>query len=275
MNKELSYIDSEWYNRKMNENYDPEKPIIIGLAGKAATGKTSVAETIVPKASFTNERSGVLWDHIFFAMPLYEFYSIRTKIQGSNSQSRKLYAIHEALYDLYGASPLGKIPHYYELISLVDKIYNEPLPNTDTKPRSFLQKVGDYCRSYDEECFAKWGVRKAVKIYNEYVNAISEEEEIKPHCILISDVRFKNEAEAILAKPNSMVIEFTASDSIRRERIFGRDSVYMTDEQMSHRSELEIDTFKDLITESIDSSELTIEEQSMKTIDIIKKRFGI
>lgn len=257
-----------------NRNYDSNEPIIVGLAGKAATGKTSVAHSIVPKAAFTKEQSGLIWDHIFFAMPLYEFYSIRTKIEGVNSKSRKLFAIHDVVYELYGSSPLGKMPEYHDLVNLVNKIYDEQLPDSDIKPRSFLQKAGDYCRYYDEECFAKWGVRKALKIHNEYISSIEEEESVKPHCILISDVRFKNEAEHILSKPNSMVIEYTASDEVRRNRIFNRDSVYMTDEQMSHRSELEIDTFKELITASIDSSQLTIEQQVSATINTIKERFG-
>lgn len=260
----------------MTIEYDPDYPIIVGLAGKAATGKTSVAEAIVPKASFGNDKDGLIWDHIFFAMPLYEFFSIRTKIEGANSQSRKLYAIHETLYNLYGSSPIGNIPHYYEMISLVDKIYNEPLPDTETKPRSFLQNIGDYCRSYDESCFAKWGVRKAQKIHQNYITeAEKEKEDTKPHCILISDVRFRNEAECILSQPNSFLIRFDASDEVRRERIFTRDSVYMTDEQMSHRSEKDLDNISKDLFHIIDSSYINIEEQVKQTIEAIKGKFPI
>ena len=42
-------------------------PIVIGLAGKAATGKTSVAEKIVPRAEVSPVTNHVKWDHIFCA----------------------------------------------------------------------------------------------------------------------------------------------------------------------------------------------------------------
>lgn len=259
----------------MKKEYNEDHPIVLGLAGKAATGKTAVAESIVPKASFGNVNSGLVWDHIFFAMPLYEFYSIRSVIEGQNAQSRKLFSIHSALYDLYGNSPLGNMPAYDDFISLVHKINNEKLDFDGSKPRSFLQKVGDYCREYDEACFAKWGTRKASSIHNEYLFNLDPSEEESPHCVIISDVRFLNEAQAILNQPNGMIIKFDASDEVRRQRIFNRDSVFMTDEQLSHRSEKEIDMMSDMIDLVIDSSEIKIEEQVNLTIKAVKESFGL
>ena len=260
------------YNFK--KQYDPDYPIVVGLAGKAATGKTIVAETIVPKASFGTNSNGLVWDHIFFAMPLYEFYSIRTKIEGMNAKSRKLFATHETLYDLYGSSPLGKMPDYNDFVDLVNKINSEPVDHDGSKPRSFLQKIGDYCRQYDEECFAKWGVRKANRIHGEYISSLSEETEL-PHCIMISDVRFVNEAQAILSQPNGIIIKFEASDEVRRERILARDFVLMTDEQLSHRSEKEIDSMSDIIDLVINSDSMSIEDQVNETIRLIKESFGV
>jgi cytidylate kinase len=260
------------YNFK--KQYDPDYPIIVGLAGKAATGKTVVAETIVPKASFGTNSNGLVWDHIFFAMPLYEFYSIRTKIEGMNAQSRKLFATHETLYDLYGSSPLGNVPDYKNFVDLVNQINSEPVDHDGSKPRSFLQKIGDYCRSYDEECFAKWGVRKANQIHSDYTSSLSEESEL-PHCVLISDVRFVNEAQAILSQPNGIIIKFEASDQVRRERILSRDFVLMTDEQLSHRSEKEIDSMSDIIDLVINSDSMSIEDQVNETIKLIKESFGV
>lgn len=254
----------------MISEFDFDSPIIVGLAGKAATGKTSVAEAIVPKASFGNDRDGLIWDHIFFAMPLYEIYSIRTKIQGDNQETRQLYAIHEALYNLYGSSALGKIPKYAEFIELVYAIYEEPLDDFGRKPRSFLQKVGDYCRHYDPNCLASWGIRKAKEIYLE--NQASSEKDL-PHCILISDVRCKNEAEIILSQPNSLLIRFDATEDVRRERIFNRDNVYMTNEQMSHSTEQELDQIPDRLFSVIESSSMSIEEQTKETIKVIKGKF--
>jgi cytidylate kinase len=259
----------------MSKKYNPDYPIVVGLAGKAATGKTSVAELIVPKAAFDNVKSGIYWDHIFFAMPIYELLSIRTKIEGANSQSRKLFAIHETLYDLYGNSTLGDIPDYYSFISLVDNIGREPIDTAGAKPRSFLQKVGDFCRANDPKCFAKWGVRKSYELYREYTKSLDEDETPNPYCVLISDVRFENEAESILKLPNSMLILFEASDEVRKERIFSRDGIYMTDEQMSHKSEKEIDNFSSLASAIIDSSSMSVEDQAVKTMTIIKEKFGL
>jgi dephospho-CoA kinase len=258
----------------MTQEYNPNYPIIIGLAGKAATGKTSAAETIVPKASFNNIRDGLMWEHLFFAMPIYELYSIRTKIEGVNSQSRKLYSIHETLYDLYGSSPIGNIPLYDDFIKLVHDIAEEPLNFAGGKPRTFLQSVGDLCRAHDDRCFADWGVRKAYKMYREYIKSTNEDD-VKPYCVLISDVRFKNEAEAILSRPNSMIIKYDSSDEIRRERIYDRDGVYMTDQQMSHRSEKEIELFSDLATTVINSSSISVEDQASATMEAVKESFGL
>ena len=259
----------------MSKIYNPDYPIVVGLAGKAATGKTSVAETIVPKASFDKVRSGVYWDHIFFAMPLYELLSNRTKIEGENSQSRKLFAIHETLYDLYGNSTLGNVPDYYSFINLVDNIYREPIDTYGVKPRSFLQKAGDMCRAYDPKCFAKWGIKKSYELHRDYVKSLEEEDQPNPYCVLISDVRFENEAESILKLPNSMLILFEASDEVRRDRIYSRDGVYMTDEQLSHKSEKEIDGFSHLASGTIDSSSMSVEDQAVKTITLIKEKFGL
>jgi len=59
------------------KNFIQGQPIIIGLAGKAGSGKTSVAESIVPKGSFDTNKYGMKWDHLFYALPLYEMASIK------------------------------------------------------------------------------------------------------------------------------------------------------------------------------------------------------
>lgn len=259
----------------MNKEYDPRYPIILGLAGKAATGKTSVAESIVPKASFAASRQGMLWEHIFFAMPLYEFYSARTKIEGLNAESRKLFSIHQTLYELYGSSPLGSVPPYEDFVELTKKISSKPIDQYGYKPRSYLQEVGDMCRSYDSNCFAKWGITKANKLFQEYTRSLGEEEDELPYCVIISDVRFKNEADVILSSPNGMLIVYDADTSTRQQRILNRDGVIMTEEQMSHRSEKEIELFLDQASVIIDSSSMSIEEQATQTMKIVRERFSV
>jgi dephospho-CoA kinase len=259
----------------MNTEYNPNYPIIVGLSGKAATGKTSAAEYIVPKASFWSPKQGMIWDHIFFAMPLYEFYSARTKIEGMNSESRKLFSIHETLYDLYGSSPLGPMPSYKDFVNLTEAIATKPINHNGSKPRSFLQEVGDMCRHFDPQCFAKWGTRKVNKLFKEYERSISDSEDILPFCVLVSDVRFENEADAILSMPNSMLIVYSASDDVRKERILSRDGVLMTDQQMSHKSEKEVDLLFDKASAIIDTSSMSVETQALETMKIIKNKFEV
>jgi dephospho-CoA kinase len=72
-----------------------------------------------------------------------------------------------------------------------------------------------------------------------------------------------------------MLIAYDASPEVRRERIFNRDGVYMTDEQMSHKSEKEIEIFASSASVTIDSSSMSVEQQAQATIDTIKERFGL
>lgn len=255
----------------INKKFYIDQPIILGLAGKAATGKTAVAESIVPKAQINVVNSSIVWDHIFFALPLYELASIKNNIKGLRERERQLYAIHNVLYELFGGSALGNVPDYKDLTNLVNEIWEMPL-DRNGKPRSFLQRVGDLCRFYDEQCFAKWAISKSVKNYinysNEYEKSESDEDK-KPFCMIISDVRMKNEAEAILKQPNGIIVCYEASDEVRNQRMLTRDGRLMTKEQANHKSEHEIEFVKELSSAIIDSSSLSIEEQTAQTINLV------
>lgn len=253
----------------MEKNIKPNSPIILGLAGKAGSGKTSVAEQIVPKGSFSTSSYGIVWDHIFYALPLYELSSIRRTISGVNEDSRQLYAIHSVMYEIYGASSIGSIPHYEDFIGRVNKIKNLPIEPEGVKPRSFLQNAGDICRDGFEDCFAKWGISKSNKIYNNYVRSIDEDDIENPFAVIISDVRFENEARAILEQPNGMVICFDADQSVLNQRILDRDGRLMTEEHMSHKSEQQISIVKELATAVIDTTNMNIEEQTKATLEAI------
>ena len=43
----------------------------------AGSGKTSVAEALRPKGSMQTTSSGIIWEHIFHALPLYELASAK------------------------------------------------------------------------------------------------------------------------------------------------------------------------------------------------------
>lgn len=257
---------------KLEKNYHKDHPIIVGLAGKAATGKTSVAEGIVPKGSINSPiRNGIFWDHIFFALPIYELASIRKNILGARQADRQLFAIHETVYDIFGKTALGSIPSYDDFTKLVKDIMDLPVDSANYKPRSFLQKAGDLCRQYDPECFAKWGILKATRLFFQYTRTELYEESEMPMAVIISDVRFKSEADSILKQPNGIIICYETSDEIRNERMMKRDGHLMTTDQKNHQSEQQMEYIKSVSSAIIDSSTLTVEEQTEKTLDIISQ----
>jgi dephospho-CoA kinase len=259
----------------MIKNYfDSEHPIIVGLAGKAGSGKTSVAEYLVPKGSASSGESslyGLKWDHIFFALPLYELSSIRRSIKGFNEANRQLYAIYNVLYEIYGGSPLGVFPTFEEMVERTNKIFHLPIEPEGVKPRGFLQGAGDICRDGYEDCFAKWGVNKSNKIHQEYLKSLNEDQDPLDFVVIISDVRMINEAEHILAQPNGLVVCFDAEKETLDERILKRDGRLMTESQSSHRSEQEMEIVKEIASCVIKTDSMSIEDQAKETV----KQLGI
>lgn len=253
----------------MLKKINDQNPIIIGLAGKAGSGKTSVAEHLVPKGSIDSSMYGMKWDHIFYALPLYELASIRRSIKGLNEKNRQLYAIHDVLYELYGGSPIGHMPGYDDLVERTKEIHSLNIEPEGMKPRTFLQKVGDICRDGFEDCFAKWGISKANKLYNSYCRSLLEDEEKLPFAVVISDVRFLNEAEQILKQPNGIVICFDAEQNTLDDRILKRDGKLMSEEQKNHKSEQEMEMVKNIATYIIETDNMTVEQQAQKTLSVI------
>jgi dephospho-CoA kinase len=253
-----------------DKKFYKDYPIVIGLAGKAATGKTSVAEKIVPKAEVSPVSNHVKWDHLFFALPLYELASIRKNSLGFRQKDRQLFSIHEVVYDIFGSNALGTIPDYDMFCQLVKDIYNLPIEPEGYKPRSFLQKAGDLCRAYDEDCFSKWGILKANKLFRSHMRTPEFEDQDMPMAIIISDVRFENETKKILDQPNGLIICYEASDEIRNERMMRRDGHAMTPEQMNHRSEQEIDLIKEKASAIINTDNLNIAEQALATTNLVQ-----
>lgn len=251
-------------------NFNIEEPLIVGLAGKAGSGKTSVAENIVPKGSIETTKNGAKWDHIFYALPLYELSTIRRSIKGFNENNRQLYAIHDVLFDIYGRNPLGKIPSYEDFINRVNEIKSLPIEPEGVKPRSFLQKSGDVCRKEFEDCFARWGINKAFSIHRQYIREAEKSGETPlPYIVLISDVRFPNEAETILNQKNGIVVCFDASEQTLQERILKRDGTIMDKDLASHRSEQGIDFIKNICTTVVNTDNMSIEDQTSVTIEAI------
>lgn len=247
------------------KNFIDNQPIILGLSGKAGSGKTSVAESIIPKGAMETIKFGINWDHIFYALPLYEMASIKKNTIGYNENSRKLYALHEVLYDVYGGSPIGNMPDYDLLVSKVKQINDLSIEKEGIKPRTFLQKAGDICREYDPNCFSNWAIIKAVKLYRNYIKN-QEEENILPMCVIVSDVRYLNEAKNILKQPNGFVISFDADKETLEERLIKRDGKIMDQHQADHSSELETDLVKEIASAVINTNKMNLQEQVEATL---------
>jgi len=257
------------------KNFNPNKPIILGLAGKALTGKTSSAEAIVPKARIVQSDNEMVWDHIYFALPLYELASTRKMVSGSRASTRQLYAIHDTLYDLFGGSPIANVPVYEEMFSLVNRIHNLPIEPEGIKPRSFLQKVGDLCREQYLDCFADWAINKAKLLHQEYVRSLQEDVDPLPMTVIISDVRMVNEAEAIKANENGILVCYTASEEVRQERMMKRDGRLMTEEQANHTSELQMDDVCKMADLVMDTDDKTVESQAALTAEFVRSLVGV
>ena len=241
-------------------NYNPEKPVVVGICGKAGTGKTSVGDRLAPPAMFIDPKSGFVWDHLFLAMPLYELAAIRRKVQGENRKDRILFETHEVLFDLFGRSPLYGLPPYEEFVTFVARVVDEPIEyDEDVKPRSFLQNVGSLCREVDENCFIKNTQRTMIQHFLRYAEA--EDTEDCTYVCVVSDVRQPNEAEWVRNQENGILLRFDASDAVRAERILDRDGVTLTQEQLNHHTE-DIDKIDDnLIDAVINTDELTLSQQ--------------
>ena len=251
-------------------NYNKNYPIVIGLAGKALTGKTSTADAIVPKARISDGNEEMNWDHIYFALPIYELASIKRNVTGSRSRDRQLYGIHDTLYEIYGKSPISNVPRYEDMFKIVNEIYNLPISSEGTKPRSFLQKAGDICRQHNANCFAEWAINKSKSLYLEYLRNFDFDDEVAPFSVIISDVRYVNEANAIKNSPNGVLICYEASESVREERMLKRDGILMTEEQKQHQSELEMDKVAELSDIIINTDNISIQEQADATKNFIK-----
>jgi cytidylate kinase len=252
-------------------------PIIIGLCGRAGTGKTSVANAIVPSHTIKfDHHNGVVWDHSFFAMPLYEMASIKRMTKGEKEEDRILFQLHEVLFDLFGSSPLYGAPPYDEFIKMTKDIAALPMPISDeVKPRAFLQKAGEICREQYENCFTQWAKRKAYQRSATLLSDPDEENEtIDRYVCLISDVRYENEGEMIKSLPGGILIRFDASPEVRLERLNKRDGYTMPDSELNHKSE-QVELIREEIIDSIiDTDNMSIEQQAEVSLNMIKKEIS-
>lgn len=255
---------------------NPDYPFVVGFCGRAGVGKTSVANSIVPQARVSEvvgehddpNRYEKVWDHLYLAMPLYELLNVKQTIEGEARSQRTLYQIHDILLDIFGRSPLYGAPDYDYLVGLVDKIAQMPTVK-EGKDRSFLQDVGTMCRDVNTECFVQWVQRKI----NDTFRTVRSENEDNEYICIVSDVRMPNEAKFIHEHPNGLLLEFTASDHVRNERLMDRDGYLMTEAQANHESERVDDIPSEYVDVSVNTDGMSLREHAESVYKTINERF--
>jgi hypothetical protein len=252
-------------------NFNPEYPIVIAFAGNAGAGKTSTANAIVPGASM--QRYGdqpfpsEVWDHLFFAMPIYEMVNVKTQIQGDNKDDRILFSLHDIVYDL-----VQRRCTYDDCIELVYDLFAMDCDiSHGDKPRTFMQQAGDHCRVLYEDCFAEKAIRTINNRFQEVSIEYERYDEDPPASFnIISDLRMRNELDVVRRQPNNLVIKFIADQKILDQRIMERAGQVLNSEQKSHKSESELLTISDDEFDVIvDTSTLTLQDQAAMVKEVI------
>lgn len=268
--------------------------IVLGLAGGYATGKTSTANALAPKARVVqgsgSDGPSVFWDHFYFAMPLYRMASAARDMQGDQSKDRLKYEIHQTIIEAFNGSPLYGAPSYDELMALVEKIASIPVPE-DGKPRQFLQQVGtDIGRSYDRDIWVKWMRREILNKYLLFDSEYKEQEVCCEHACknedldkvppfygaIVSDCRFENEVNLIKSFDNHVMVKFVGKDDKVKELEAKRGKPTMTPEQAMHESELGLQDVDDSVYDAIiDMTEMSLEEQVAATRQAVRDKLGV
>lgn len=269
---------------------DPDLPIVLGLKGGYCTGKTTTADGIAPAARMVGDRRDpIVWDHLYFALPLYRMATARQSIEGDDAYDRMLYDIHNTLLDVFANNPLYGAPKYDDLVQMAYEIVEYPCPK-EGKPRSFLQHVGtEIVRAYDDDAWVKWMSRKIKEEHRRFMwenrklelccphAPVREDETIPATCegpqydldnagsmygVVISDCRFENEAKFVAEHPNGILVNLVVDPEVAHERQVRRDGYTMNGDQKNHRSEQELNGIpEDWYTKTIDTTYLTPADQ--------------
>ena len=269
--------------------FNPDYPIVLGLVGGIATGKTSAADGLAPMAAGDrNPDTGeeikntnpISWTHLYFSIPLYRMATARQKITGDDATDRMYYEVHDALVDLFK----GYIT-YEETVEAVYDIVHMDCPR-EGKPRQFLQYVGtEICRNFDFDCFVKWMNRKIKEEHVRFEQEQDRKEELhelanpdeafyrKHFGVVISDIRFKNECEFVRKQPNGVLVRLTAHPEVVMERVAKRDGALLASSEKVHASEKAL---KDLPEEwfdaVIDTSDITPLEKLQQIYQTVRDR---
>lgn len=251
-----------------------DAPIYVGFSGPAGSGKTSTANKIAGPGGVRSLGSPILFDHYFLAKPLYDIVSTKRMIEGEDAKSRKLYEIHDTVSEI-----IGRSVEYDDLVELVYDIYAMDAGlDGESKPRSFMQQVGDMLRGAYEDCFVDTVIRRSALQWADTVNAVLDSDEPLPtpyNFILISDTRRLNEFNKLRAQQNCILVRLEASRETLNQRLIERDGHGMTEEQWNHPTETEANEVpKDWFDLVLDTNELSLNEQARAVRDFLIDMVG-
>lgn len=271
-----------------------DMPVVLGLAGGYATGKTSTANAFAPKGRIIQpgqrHEMNIFWDHLYFAMPLYRMASAARDMDGPLALDRLRYEVHKTIIEAFNESPLYGGPGYHELVEMVEAIVRIPVPD-EGKPREFLQKVGtDIGRAYDQNIWVRWMRREIMQKFYTFSHENKRQDPCCDHnCtsplldrpeprygVVLSDCRFANEVNLVKAFPEHVMIKFVSNGDKVLELDEKRGSRTMSPEQATHTSELGLTEVPDKEYDAIiDISDLSLEEQVKETKLVIQSKLGV
>lgn len=247
-------------------------PLYVGFSGPAGSGKTSTANLIAPGGPRLGGYQPVVFDHYYLARPIYDIVGIKRQTLGDDRDSRILYGLHDVVSEL-----LGRRPDFEDLIELVYDLHAMDAGNEgDPKPRTFMQTVGDMCRSHYVDCFVDAVLRRAEAEYKD-LDATYEAAELDApiNFVLISDTRRLNEFDKLAEQGNAIFIRLEASREVLEERLLERDGTVMTPEQWDHATEREANEIpKDRFDLVLNTDYLSLEGQATAVRNFLLEQVG-
>jgi dephospho-CoA kinase len=256
----------------MKDHFDPTQPIVVGLCGEAGAGKTTSAQImsrpvdipVIDEDDNTVQRY-LAWEHLFFAMPIYEMHAIVTKTQGDDRANRVLYQLHDVLHSVMNSNI-----SYDDLVELVYDVYHMPVNLEAVKDRTWLQQVGtELCRAHKEDCFIDWMSRRFRSLFLENKTLFPD---ALTTVIVVSDARMRNEIELIRDHPNGVLFKLLVSPEAQEQRLSQRDGVSLTKAQANHPTERQLSSIPDnWFDYIIDTDVMDVKHQGLYLKELVEK----
>ncbi len=214
----------------------------IGISGKIASGKSTVA------AHITRKYGGEIHP---FAEPMKALENIHANFPNGDEQTKRIWPI---INDI--AIATGKPNEATHLLTMVEKVFAKHEPMPGRKNRAFLQEIGTECvrKQFDDLAWVKYLIYK-------YGNDDT----------IVDDVRFENEAKA-LSDAGFMLIRLEIDPEEQRRRIIELYGKF-DPQALKHLSEVDLDNKKHLFHAIVRSSVRPV-ERVLERIDKVVEEYS-